>query len=650
MNSAKYRPDIDGLRTLAVLMVILYHVGVQGISGGFVGVDVFFVISGYLITGIIYPKLQAGTFSYQDFYLRRIKRIYPTLLLVVAVTFIASYFFMMQTDFKEFINSALASLLSLSNFFFMLNTGGYFDQSTDNLPLLHTWSLSVEEQFYILWPIILTLAFRFKKGTFIFIASLLLSIGYSQYLTLTNPSFAYYMIPSRAFELLIGGMCSIYLKNTFPTIKIRSLLASLGAIIIIASSLILSKHSNFPGLNALPVCLGTAMIIIAGNGNIYPSVNKILSFKPVVYIGKISYAAYLWHWPLIAFYNYRGLPLTPLNQLTIIITTLLLSSITFHFIENKTRYLNFSFQKTVLLFFILPVIAFTGITIASYKTDGFSYRFKGYLDELSASNDPSKMRSTCHTSYYKNNWDIKRIIPECNIGDTSKSVDGYLWGDSYANASTGFFDVWAKANGLNFQERTISWTLPIPGTSYGRPTFGLADKINTAKFTSWIFNESLKYKYVILAADWRQYDKCFNDELRGVPHECELYDQYGNKITNQYRTRIEDMISKYISHGVIIILFNSVNGIDYNKIKAGKISGEDISTNKYKKEEIKGADEFINYLVKKYPQIKYIDPNKAICNDSLCSGEINGVILYRDGGHLNWLGSKLLGEKYLKMK
>ncbi|ENL3721569.1 acyltransferase [Salmonella enterica subsp. enterica] len=202
MNSAKYRPDIDGLRTLAVLMVILYHVGVQGISGGFVGVDIFFVISGYLITGIIYPKLQGGSFSYQDFYLRRIKRIYPTLLLVVAVTFIASYFFMMQTDFKEFINSALASLLSLSNFFFMLNTGGYFDQSTDNLPLLHTWSLSVEEQFYILWPIILTLAFRFKKGTVIFIVSLLLSIAYSQYLTFTNPSFAYYMIPSRAFELL----------------------------------------------------------------------------------------------------------------------------------------------------------------------------------------------------------------------------------------------------------------------------------------------------------------------------------------------------------------------------------------------------------------------------------------------------------------
>ncbi|MFI7812443.1 acyltransferase family protein [Citrobacter werkmanii] len=648
MNSAKYRPDIDGLRTLAVLMVILYHVGVQGISGGFVGVDVFFVISGYLITGIIYPKLQAGTFSYQDFYLRRIKRIYPTLLLVVAVTFIASYFFMMQTDFKEFINSALASLLSLSNFFFMLNTGGYFDQSTDNLPLLHTWSLSVEEQFYILWPIILTLAFRFKKGAFIFIASLLLSIGYSQYLTLTNPSFAYYMIPSRAFELLIGGMCSIYLKNTFPTIKIRSLLASLGAIIIIASSLILSKHSNFPGLNALPVCLGTAMIIIAGNGNIYPSVNKILSFKPVVYIGKISYAAYLWHWPLIAFYNYRGLPLTPLNQLTIIITTLLLSSITFHFIENKTRYLNFSFQKTVLIFFVLPVIAFTGITIASYKTDGFAYRFKGYIDELSAKNDPSKIRSDCHTNYYKNNWDIKKIIPECNIGDTSRPVDGYLWGDSFGNASAGFFDSYGKANGLNFQERTISWTPPIPATSFGRPNFKNEYKTSTASFTSWIFNESLKYKYVVLSADWRQYDKCSRDEITGIPHECALFDSNGNNITRDYRNRVESMIKEYINHGVNVIIFNSVNGIDFNKIKSGKISGKDISTKEYMKKEVIGDDEFIHYLVKKYSQITYIDPNNILCKNGSCTGQINGKIIYRDGGHLNWSGSKELGRLFVK--
>lgn len=650
MKSVKYRPDIDGLRTLAVLMVILYHVGVQKISGGFIGVDVFFVISGYLITGIIYPRLHENSFSYKEFYLRRIKRIYPTLLVVVLTTFIASYFFMMQTDFKEFINSALASLFSLSNFFFMLNTGGYFDQSTDNLPLLHTWSLSLEEQFYIFWPVILALSIKFRKCTIILISLFLFSTGYSQYLALSNASFAYYMLPSRAFELLIGSFCSIYLKNISPSKITRTVLSLLGAFLVIASSFILSKNSSFPGFNALPVCIGTAMIIIAGNGNNYPYVNKMLSFKPIVYIGKISYAAYLWHWPLIAFYHYRGLPLTPLNQVAIIATTFLLSSITFHFIENKTRYLNISFQKALLYFTTLPIIVFSAITVISYKTDGFAYRFNGYMDELSAKNDPSKIRSACHTNYYKNNWDIKTIIPECNIGDTSRPVDGYLWGDSYANASTGFFDTWAKAHGLNFQERTISWTLPIPGTSFGRPTFGLTDKINTAKFTSWIFNESLKYKYVILAADWRQYDKCFKDEIHGVPHECELYDQNGVKITKQYRGRVEDMIKKYIEHGVQIIIFNSVNGIDYNKIKAGKISGEDISTDKYKKEEVKGADEFINYLVKKYPQINYIDPNKAICKDGLCSGEINGTILYRDGGHLNWLGSKLLGERYLKIE
>jgi len=648
MNSAKYRPDIDGLRTLAVLMVILYHVGVQGISGGFVGVDVFFVISGYLITGIIYPKLQNDTFSYQDFYLRRIKRIYPTLLLVVAVTFIASYFFMMQTDFKEFINSSLASLLSLSNFFFMFNTGGYFDQSTDNLPLLHTWSLSVEEQFYILWPIILTLAFRFKKGTAIFIVSLLLSIGYSQYLTYTNPSFAYYMIPSRAFELLIGGICSIYLKNIFTSLKIRSILASAGIIIIIISSLTLSKHSNFPGLNALPVCLGTAMIIIAGNGNIYPSVNKILSLKPVVYLGKISYAAYLWHWPLIAFYNYRGISLTPLNQSVIIFVTFLLSILTFHLIENKTRYLNLTFHKAALLFFVLPVMIFSGITITSYKTDGFSYRFKGYLDELSEANDPSKIRSTCHTSYYRNNWNIKEIIPECNIGDTSRPVDGYLWGDSFGNASAGFFDSYGKANGLNFQERTISWTPPIPATSFGRPNFRSEDKVNTAHFTNWLFNESMKYKYVVLSADWRQYDKCSLDEKRGTPHECALFDEKGKNITREYRERVESMIQKYLDNGVKVIIFNSVNGIDFNKIKSGKISGKDITTSEYMKKETVDADEFIKSLLVKYPQINYIDPNIVLCQEGLCTGQIKGKIIYRDGGHLNWSGSKALGEAYIK--
>ncbi|EKQ2607362.1 hypothetical protein P4037_005293, partial [Salmonella enterica] len=168
------------------------------------------------------------------------------------------------------------------------------------------------------------------------------------------------------------------------------------------------------------------------------------------------------------------------------------------------------------------------------------------------------------------------------------------------------------------------------------------------KFTSWIFNESLKYKYVVLSADWRQYDKCSRDEITGIPHECALFDSNGNNITRYYRNRVESMIKEYINHGVNVIIFNSVNGIDFNKIKSGKISGKDISTKEHMKKEVVGGDEFIHYIVKKYPQITYIDPNDILCKNGLCTGQINGKIIYRDGGHLNWSGSKELGRLFVK--
>ncbi len=287
---SRYRPDIDGLRALAILPVLLFHYRVPGFWGGFVGVDVFFVISGYLIAGLITGEMRDGRFSILEFYERRVRRIFPALFLVLLASTVAAAFLLFPSDFSRYAKSLFATAFFASNIEFWRELG-YFDISAEMKPLLHLWSIAVEEQFYVLFPAILLLVSGRSKARALVTVSLILvaSLAFSIYAVKAGPAFAFYMLPSRAWELMLGAVVAI---GAFPSVSrpYREALAGVGVAMIAASVFLYTKATPFPGAAALLPCVGTALVIYAGQAA--TSVNAALSTRPLVFVGLISYSLF----------------------------------------------------------------------------------------------------------------------------------------------------------------------------------------------------------------------------------------------------------------------------------------------------------------------------------------------------------------------
>ncbi len=298
----QYRPDIDGLRALAVTSVLLYHLDSRLMPGGFVGVDIFFVISGYLITGIINAKLSARRFRFADFYARRIRRIFPALFAMLAATSLLAMLSLEPALYEKFFHDLRYAALQVSNFSFVRDTG-YFDVDSRFSPLLHTWSLGVEEQFYLAWPFLIWMLHRFRTGRrrSVLLVLYVLSFCYSAWLVRVDPLEAFYMLPARAWELGMGGFLALS-----PGMSSRSKwtepLAVSGLALILFSLFFLNDRVAFPGPWALPAVAGTLFILSTGASRA-SLVHYLLSRRAVVFVGKISYSLYLWHWPVIIFYR-----------------------------------------------------------------------------------------------------------------------------------------------------------------------------------------------------------------------------------------------------------------------------------------------------------------------------------------------------------
>ena len=335
----QYRAEIDGLRALAVLPVIFFHAGFNSFSGGFVGVDIFFVISGYLIATIIIRELNTNTFSLKKFYERRARRILPALIFVILISSIISFIFLTRTELASYFKSVMAILLFVSNFYFY-KTSPYFQSESELEPLLHTWSLSIEEQFYIIFPITLLLFHKFFKRyiflmlIFGFFASLFLC----QFLALkTIGTLNFYFTFSRAWELILGAICAyiIIYKNFSYSALIKNLLSTIGIILIMFSIFFFSRQTVFPSFFTLVPTIGTSLIILFADRNTF--VNKILSVKFLVSIGLISYSLYLWHQPLLAFGKIFFDDLSIIHKLTLIFSSFLISIFSYFFIEKIFR-------------------------------------------------------------------------------------------------------------------------------------------------------------------------------------------------------------------------------------------------------------------------------------------------------------------------
>jgi len=302
----QYRAEIDGLRALAVLPVILFHAGFEWFSGGFVGVDVFFVISGYLITTIIISEMAEGKFSIVNFYERRARRILPALFFVMAACLPFAWLWLTPADLKDFGQSLVAASAFSSNILFWIE-GGYFATASELKPLIHTWSLAVEEQYYILFPIFLMLTWRLGiKWILILLSTVFfISLGIAQWGAYNSPTAAFFLLPTRGWELLVGVFAAFYLKyNThLKSHSLNQALSLLGFGMIVYSIIAFDETTPFPSLYALVPTIGTGLLILCAVPKTF--VHRLLSLKYIVGIGLISYSAYLWHQPLLAFARHR---------------------------------------------------------------------------------------------------------------------------------------------------------------------------------------------------------------------------------------------------------------------------------------------------------------------------------------------------------
>lgn len=335
-----YRPDIDGLRTLAIGSVFLFHLGVEVLPGGFVGVDVFFVISGYLITTILIRELIEGRLSYVGFIQRRIARLLPAILIVLTATLIAAKFVYSPQDFASAGVVAAAAIVSLANFKFYAQ-GDYFELSPDAQPLLHFWSLSVEEQYYIVVPLVLLLLVRLKPPALgsVLLAMTLISFTASALVTPYDPKAAFYLLPFRLWELGVGGLAAFLAQGTWgklPEAGARTA-GLLGLFVVLASFLMIDEDMTFPGYVAVFPVLGTAGLLAAGHGRTYPG-RPFLSLPPMVFVGRISYSLYLWHWPIFSLVDYGLFDQPQLVRLSLkVVLSLGLSVVTFYLIERPGR-------------------------------------------------------------------------------------------------------------------------------------------------------------------------------------------------------------------------------------------------------------------------------------------------------------------------
>lgn len=431
----RYRADIDGLRAIAVLPVILFHAGTGGFDGGFVGVDVFFVVSGFLITSIIAGEIGAGTFTIARFYERRVRRILPALFLVVAASVPLALVILVPEHLEDFGQSVIATALFGSNFFFYLEDG-YFEGPAELHPLLHTWSLAVEEQFYVLFPLLMLALGRRRIGYTAPLTLLALaSFAFAAWQLGADASAAFYLLPARFWELMLGALLAVSMTAAPPTRLLAAALTGSGLVMIGAAVALFDGGTPFPGPAALLPCLGAALVIIGGRRE--NPVSGLLGAEPIRGVGLISYSLYLWHFPLIVFARHLIVrPFTGLEIAVLVAVTFLLSFFAWRYVEQPFRTRPVRIPRKSLLplagYAVAVSIAFGLFTDFS---DGAPWRL------------PVEAQSHLQAREDKDSSCLRRR-ENCDIGSEAEAPRYLLWGDSHAGAVLPAFRVLSAETGI----------------------------------------------------------------------------------------------------------------------------------------------------------------------------------------------------------
>jgi peptidoglycan/LPS O-acetylase OafA/YrhL len=410
-----YRREIDGLRALAVVPVIFFHGGFEVFSGGFVGVDVFFVISGFLITSIIIGDIESEKFSIWKFYERRVRRILPALFVVTLLCVPPAWLLMLPVQQEEFGKSVVAVNLFISNFLFWSETG-YFQAASEAKPLLHTWSLAVEEQYYLLFPLFMLLLWkRLRKiGIALLAVIVIASFLLAEWTSTNHPTAGFFLLPTRAWELLVGSLGAVYVMKFGP--RRSEVLSALGVVLIVGSIFLLDSATPFPGVYALAPVLGTALLLIWGSSETVAG--KILGLPVFVGIGLISYSAYLFHQPLFAFLRIAEVDSTAV-YLAAVFATFVLAAISWKFVETPARRYKTRSRN---------VFAVAGSSAAViFMLGGGSYFFSAGIPSDYRGKALAQAAMPADCDFYEHN----RIEPTC-ISVSDEAPNLLLWGDSHA--------------------------------------------------------------------------------------------------------------------------------------------------------------------------------------------------------------------------
>ena len=639
MTHLSYRADVDGLRAVAVSAVVLFHAFPQSaLSGGFTGVDVFFVISGYLITRIIAAELTEGTFSLGSFYARRIKRIVPALTVVLVASLVAGWFLLLPGDYAVLGESAIAAMLSVSNVYFFRHTG-YFDAEAQSMPLLHTWSLGVEEQFYFVWPLALIGLFWLSRKFRVRLLTLALPIlvvafCYSVWLVTSDGKAAFYLSTSRAYELLIGAVVAL---AVLPGVLSRraglmSAMSVVGAGLIVCGFLVLDEQQAFPGWAGLLPTLGAALIILAGQGSVAGIVSRMLATKPFVALGRISYSLYLWHWPVLVFFShYANGPPSTLEAAALVALSVGLAALSYRFVEQPMR-ASRAGNGIQFARFAGAAGMISALGAAVVFTNGAIGRIPDAARDVASLDTMWKWRCPEQAAVQGLNGERKF----CFLGAprATAAQHAVLWGDSQAEHFAPLLDVVGREIGLSIM---LYRNCPavIDGIRYFRhraqaPHYSTRCGNKRAAMLNWLKSNRV---IVILASQWMGVEQELADrrQSRGDQSSSVLLDALRSTVADidGDRHRIFllgqiplDATSKVICAQRTMAALVTRDCGNFRESKAAEVLNRLIPS------------ETILRTMSTDERITFIPVAPRLCTGDVCATVFNGEYIYRDNRHL----------------
>jgi peptidoglycan/LPS O-acetylase OafA/YrhL len=649
----QYRADIDGLRAVSVLGVIFFHFNIPFFPGGFVGVDIFFVISGFLIGRIILDESDRDRFSLLNFYARRIRRILPALFTVIAATVLFGYFFYLPEQFEPLGSSVLATSLFVSNVFFWVEDTNYFVDAIEVRPLLHTWTLAIEEQFYVFFPVFVLAIYRFKDPALrrrlllggialVLCASFALNLSWSR----SEPMAAFYLAPARAWELMLGVMLATGIVPTPRKTWQRQLTGLCGAALIVLSMVTFNRHTPYPDIYGLAPCVGGALMILAGASGRHV-MSYVLESRPAVLIGKISYSVYLWHWPLFTFFTYYMMrPPTVVEGLLLAVLSLAMAFVSWRFIEQPFRRRTIAPQRRQIYYWAGAATAsalFIGAAIVT--TQGLPWRIPPDIRALALRSNYMHPFRYCHG---RKPAEI-RAGNVCHIGDKSTAPSFVITGDSHADMQVPAFDEAARQAGTSGLVMTRGGCAPV---THVREAWGNEDESKCDNFNKAVTEVVLRtpsIRKVFLAGFWRRQAGGLEGHYFTDDQSTEVSPEETRKVFKRALMReITALKGKevYIVADVPYVGYELPTMLARSRLLHEKHPGVPLSVTKatYLFNQ-KSAFAVLGEIAKVHAaRVLYVDD--VLCPDDRCDFVRDGKILYRDKDHLSYAGAMLLVHKF----